>query len=307
MLKQRILTALVLLALLIPAVLWLPPTGWAALISVIIGLAAWEWAGLAGYGKMGRIGYGVFVAGLLFGLCIIEWDSEARFLAFFLPCFWFCFAFWFVAVPLWLRFRWPLKGIPGLCVGLIVLLPAGFMAAIADSQPANALLYGNYGKTTLLLILMIAWVADTCAYFTGRKFGKHKLAPGISPGKTWEGVAGAVAGVFLYLASFFLILAHQNEQPDFTMFAILLAVAFALALVLTAVSVIGDLFESLLKRQAGVKDSSPLLPGHGGILDRIDSLLALLPVVGALTGALFLVFIWVWASAHRLSIIITPS
>ena len=292
MLKQRILTALVLLALFIPAALWLPPTGWAALISVIIGLAAWEWAGLAGYGKRGRIRYGVYVAALLFGLSTLPWYSRPNTLHLFgshpylLPLL----VFWFVVIPLWLwlRFRWPLKGIPGLLVGLIALLPAGFMVASVDVLASGT--HGIYDKTTLLGILTIAWVADTCAYFTGRKFGRHKLAPGISPGKTWEGVAGAVAGVFLYLLALLLplFLQLQDEKARelfsdnfyhplvflgfrfhgapfvYDKFAFdLCALTFAIALVLTAVSVIGDLFESLLKRQAGVKDSSSLLPGHG--------------------------------------------
>jgi len=281
MLKQRILTALVLLALLIPAFLWLPPTGWAALISAIIGLAAWEWAGLAGYGKGMRIGYGVFVAALLFGLSIamVKWGERIALMRLFelLMLYWlFCLLFWFVVVPLWLRFRWSLKGIPGLCVGLIVLLPAGFLAAIAGSMSGPIL--SIYNKGVLLFILTIAWVADTCAYFVGRKFGKHKLAPNISPGKTWEGVAGAIIGVFLYITILFL----TSERPHLSDIPLIIAFGFVLTLVLTLPSIIGDLFESLLKRQAGVKDSSHLLPGHGGILDRIDSLLPLLSIAGAL-------------------------
>jgi len=281
MLKQRILTALVLLALFIPAVLWLPPIGWAALISVIVGLAAWEWAGLAGYGKGTRIGYGVFVAMLLFGLSMgLTMIEEVHF--FYLLLFsGLCFLFWFVVVPLWLYFRWSLKGIPGLGVGLIVLLPAGLIAAAAGLMPKSP--FGIKGKMALLGILMIVWIADTCAYFVGRKFGKHKLAPNISPGKTWEGVAGAVVGVFLYTMTLLLLtVPHSNSFiiHDVAFF-------FVLALVLTAASVIGDLFESLLKRQAGIKDSSHLLPGHGGILDRIDSLLALLPVFNVLMFFLF--------------------
>lgn len=122
------------------------------------------------------------------------------------------------------------------------------------------------GVLTLLAVLSIAWVADIAAYFSGRAFGKHKLAPSVSPGKTWEGVAGAVVGV-LILGFAVGPLAGVN-----TVFWA------AILVLLTAVSVLGDLFESLLKRLAGIKDSSQLLPGHGGILDRIDSLTAILPV-----------------------------
>jgi phosphatidate cytidylyltransferase len=128
------------------------------------------------------------------------------------------------------------------------------------------------------------WIADTAAYFVGRKFGRRKLAPSISPGKTWEGVDGGIAGVVLY-AVFLLPLAERlglerRAGATFT------ALWIAFAIVLAALSVIGDLHESLLKRKAGVKDSGTLLPGHGGLLDRIDALLAAMPPVALATLAL---------------------
>jgi phosphatidate cytidylyltransferase len=120
------------------------------------------------------------------------------------------------------------------------------------------------------------WVADIAAYFSGRAFGRHKLAPSISPGKTWEGVLGAVLGVTGYGTVILLFFPLIDHWP--------LGVPATLAIILlyTAVSIIGDLFESLLKRQAGIKDSSHLLPGHGGILDRIDSLTSALPFAALL-------------------------
>jgi phosphatidate cytidylyltransferase len=134
------------------------------------------------------------------------------------------------------------------------------------------------GALALLLVFGIAWVADIAAYFAGRRFGRHKLAPTISPGKTWEGVAGAVLGVTLYAG-----LLHGLGAPLFGHLppVVLLPIVW----LLTAVSILGDLLESLFKRQAGLKDSSQLLPGHGGVLDRIDSLLALVPVASALLFA----------------------
>jgi phosphatidate cytidylyltransferase len=120
--------------------------------------------------------------------------------------------------------------------------------------------------------MAVAWVSDIAAYFTGRAWGRRKLAPNISPGKTWEGVAGAFVGVVVYGVAVGLSTGWLAELS----FVALLGAVLAL-LLLTALGVVGDLFESLLKRQAGIKDSSQILPGHGGVLDRIDSLLAILP------------------------------
>jgi len=119
--------------------------------------------------------------------------------------------------------------------------------------------------------MALVWIADIAAYFTGRAFGRRKLAPQISPGKTWEGAYGATVGVLVYGLAMYGLFAPSNGVSPLLLVPVLL--------LLTAVSIIGDLFESLLKRQAGIKDSSQLLPGHGGILDRIDSLTSTLPLV----------------------------
>ena len=129
----------------------------------------------------------------------------------------------------------------------------------------------HLGPWALLGIMALVWIADIAAYFTGRAFGRRKLAPQISPGKTWEGAYGAVAGVLIYGLAVYFLAGSAVILPVLLLIPTLL--------VLTAVSIIGDLFESLLKRQAGIKDSSQLLPGHGGILDRIDSLTSTLPLV----------------------------
>ncbi|PKO49753.1 MAG: phosphatidate cytidylyltransferase, partial [Betaproteobacteria bacterium HGW-Betaproteobacteria-21] len=158
----------------------------------------------------------------------------------------------------------------GVAVGLIVMVP-----------PALALAHlRQLGPWLLLGIMAMVWVADIAAYFSGRAFGRRKLAPGISPGKTWEGAAGAVVGVLAF--GYAVLYAFGGAQVPGWVFG----VAFPLLFAFTAVSIIGDLFESLLKRQAGVKDSGALLPGHGGILDRIDSLTSTLPLAG-------LVALWV--------------
>jgi phosphatidate cytidylyltransferase len=143
-------------------------------------------------------------------------------------------------------------------VGWLLLLPT--CLALFQLRAINPLL--------LLGFIATIWISDTAAYFTGRKFGRHKLAPSISPGKTWEGVAGALTAVIIYALTWSYLVADKTQ-------IILLA---PLLLVLVVLGIIGDLFESLMKRQAGVKNSSNILPGHGGILDRIDALTSTLPV-----------------------------
>ncbi|MBL8398794.1 MAG: phosphatidate cytidylyltransferase, partial [Candidatus Accumulibacter sp.] len=179
--------------------------------------------------------------------------------------YWPAAVFWGVFVPLWLWRRWPLPGPSiGVIIGLILLLPA-WLALIQIRQA---------GPYVLLAVMMIAWLADTGAYFAGRRWGRHKLAPNISPGKTWEGAIGGAVAVVVYglLLSF-----RFPELLSASTWRLLIAL-----LALTGVSVMGDLLESLLKRQAGLKDSSNILPGHGGLLDRIDSLTSTLPIVALL-------------------------
>jgi phosphatidate cytidylyltransferase len=138
------------------------------------------------------------------------------------------------------------------------------------------------GFVYLLSVLVVVWLADIAAYFAGRRWGRRKLAPAISPGKTWAGVGGAVAAV---LAVALLVAALAPQLPAFSTLLLQrlpLTVALALLVALVALSIAGDLFESLLKRQVGAKDSGRLLPGHGGVLDRIDALIAVLPAAGLL-------------------------
>ena len=178
--------------------------------------------------------------------------------------------FWILVVPLWFRFKWTLAGNDffGYLLGALVILPT--WAAMVALHAVSTWL--------MLAVMALVWVADISAYFAGRAFGKHKLAVTISPGKTWEGVAGAVVGVLIYGG---IVLTFSPLQGRLA-----LPLMVLLLILLTAVSVMGDLFESLLKRQAGIKDSSNLLPGHGGVLDRIDALTSTLPVAALI---LFLV------------------
>ncbi|QDQ25233.1 phosphatidate cytidylyltransferase [Chitinimonas arctica] len=263
MLKTRILTALALLPLVLASLFLAPPLGWGVFALLALSLGAWEWARFARFDRGEMI---CFVVGFLALGTAWLFIPLARSWA--LPLDVLALLFWLLLVPLWLRHKWTLKhkGLSAL-VGWLVLLAALAGVTRIRELPQGAIL--------LLAMLAIAWVADVAAYFAGRAFGKRKLAPSISPGKSWEGVYGGLLAVALY------VLALQYfGVPVFAQLSwwLLLPLAWAL----TAVSVMGDLFESLLKRQVGFKDSSNLLPGHGGVLDRVDSLLALVPVASAL-------------------------
>lgn len=251
MLKARIVTALFLVAGFLAVLFLLPPrlAGW--VFALVAALAAWEWAGLMEARAAGRIVYGL----LTFGLCLLFWTRPDDG---FLLLWGLGALFWLGIAPLWLKRQWSTACAT---LGLVLILPA--WAALVALHARSPLL--------LLAVMALVWVADIAAYFSGRAFGRHKLAPAISPGKTWEGVAGAVLGVLVYgfAAAPFLPAVQGLDR---------LVLAGCL-LLLTALSIVGDLFESLAKRQAGVKDSSQLLPGHGGILDRIDSQLSTLPLV----------------------------
>jgi phosphatidate cytidylyltransferase len=251
MLKARVITALFLVAGLF-AVLFLLPSEMAALVfAVITSLAAWEWAGLLKSGRMVRVAYAAFI----FLACVAAGMLDLQ-----VKLWWVAAGFWLSLAPAWLVFRWPIarNAVLGHGIGIVLLLPAwAGMVALLGRSP-----------WLLLGVLGLVAVADIGAYFAGRKFGKHKLAPKVSPGKTWEGVAGGMLAVTIYVA---LVSNLVNLQ-------LALGWLLLVALVLVAASIVGDLFESLVKREAGMKDSSQLLPGHGGVLDRVDSLTAALPL-----------------------------
>ncbi|GAB3266903.1 phosphatidate cytidylyltransferase [Chitinimonas naiadis] len=263
MLKTRILTALALLPLVLGSLFLAPPLGWGLFACFALSLGAWEWTRLARFDRTETV---LFV--LSFAAMGLAWLllPLARTWGVFLDVL--ALPFWLIVIPLWLSRKWTLKykWLSAL-VGWLLLLAA--LAGVSRFRELPG------GAWALLSVLAIAWVADIAAYFAGRAFGKKKLAPSISPGKSWEGVYGALVAVAIYA-----VVLHELGAPLYATLPIWLLLPLAWAL--TGVSVIGDLFESLLKRQAGIKDSSALLPGHGGILDRVDSLLALIPVASAL-------------------------
>ena len=262
MLAQRIITAAILLPLFLAALFFLPNRDWGRLLCAGMGLAGFEWGRLAGLSSRQGWGYGLGLGLVCLALLLLE--QRGAFgpgLLYSMPGrigYGLCVAFWIAVVPLWLytrrQVRTPL--VMG-AVGALVLIP--FWHALVFLQPTPG---------RLLAVMGVVWVADTAAYFAGRAFGRHKLAPHISPGKTWEGVGGAILGVMGYwLVVSAIAPTHAGRLP----------VGLLLPLVLFAVSVYGDLFESWVKRMAGQKDSGTLLPGHGGLLDRIDALTSALP------------------------------
>jgi phosphatidate cytidylyltransferase len=274
MLKTRVITALVLLVVFLAALFWLPQPAWAAFAGVLLAPAAWEWGKLI---KLSRIACGMFVlavataCAVLFGLApgVAPGGPVAlRSAGLQSTVYLGASVFWMVVVPLWLWRSWlPRARWLAALTGLLVLVPTWL--ALVELRELGPLL--------LLLLMSVAWISDTAAYFAGRRFGRHKLAPSISPGKTWEGVLGAVLAVSVYAALWGL--AWQAYFPQ--LFRSMRYGIFGMLLflwLLTVLGIYGDLFESALKRQAGVKDSGALLPGHGGVLDRIDALTALLPL-----------------------------
>jgi phosphatidate cytidylyltransferase len=260
----RLLTAAGLIAGLLAALLLLDRAAFTVLVGLVLALAAREWARLSG---LGRWGAGSYSAGSMLLFAVVAWALwpidrlDGTPIAVFVATA----VFWIALAPIWLACgvaarerRWLRPA------GLVVLLPPALAMIAVD--PAE-----------LLLLLGLVWVADTAAYLTGRAIGRRKLAPTISPGKTWEGAVGALVCVQAYAIACAVLIPRLAGHVRGTAWLPYLAGAA----LLWAVSIVGDLFESAFKRQAMVKDSGALLPGHGGVLDRIDSATAVLPI-GAL-------------------------
>jgi phosphatidate cytidylyltransferase len=270
MLKQRVITALVLLALLLPA-LFAPMTWPFALLTLLmIGAAGWEWARLNGAGRS-AIALGVLLALACGAAFAIGWTTRSPALPWWIAMlFWVLGGAWVLSrgVPGWPTLPSPLRVV----IGLLLLWAAWLALAQARA----------IGINFILSVLCLVWAADISAYFGGRSFGRRKLALAISPGKSWEGVWSGMVGVLL-LALAWRWLDTQLAVDSPSLFSQLharlgLAGLLLVAVFLAAMSVVGDLFESLVKRSAGAKDSSQLLPGHGGVLDRVDALLPVFPI-----------------------------
>jgi len=276
MLGQRVITAVVLLALLLPSLWVATPWPFALLTLALIAAAGWEWSRLNGVAIVAAVGPGALLA--LAGLWAVHTGSVARVPA---AVWWGAALGWLVIGSLALRGgpgqwpRWP--AVARLALGLLALWVAWLALAQARAVGVNF----------LLSALCLVWAADIGAYAAGRAFGRRKLAPTISPGKSWEGVAGGMASVVALAVFWALVIDRLWPVDSASLYTQLLARfgwagLLPLALLLAAFSVVGDLFESLVKRAAGAKDSSRLLPGHGGVLDRVDALLPVLPIAMAL-------------------------
>ena len=276
MLRQRVITALVLLALLLPALLASSSLPFALFTLVLVSAAGWEWARLNGVqAPLPALATGALVA----LMCAASLRN--------LPQMGHAGGLWWAGTLLWLVggalvLRRGPAGWPALPKGLRWALGPLllWLAWLALAQARTI------GVNFLLSAMCVVWVADISAYFCGRAFGQRKLAITISPGKSWEGVYGGVAGVLL-LSVLWIWGESQFNLDSASVFKLLQqrlgwAGLLLVALLLTALSVVGDLFESLVKRAAGAKDSSRLLPGHGGVLDRVDALLPVLPAALAL-------------------------
>jgi phosphatidate cytidylyltransferase len=252
-LAARVVTAAILVAGLLAALFWLPRTGVAIVAGVVVLSAAREWARLCGHAGLRGWIYAGAAALAMGGLFVADQSTRV-------PALLAASLFWLIVAPIWL-WRGVKAGhrIALMASGWIVLVPAGL--ALATLRPAN-----------VLMVLVLVWIVDTAAYFVGRRWGRRKLAPSISPGKTWEGAVGGVLGAAAYAMIGSIGYGGVQWLPFSVVCAVLLAV----------ISIVGDLFESAAKRQAGVKDSGTLLPGHGGVLDRIDSAVAVLPIAAFL-------------------------
>jgi len=270
MLKQRIITALVLVALLLPALFAATAEPLAGISLVLIAAAAWEWGRLNGLAMRGALRTGA--ACLL--VCLVFWANKLAYQT--------TSVLWMVTGAVWVLAGAQLmrKGVEGwthISPGLRLVFGVAALSLTWLAMYQAKVMGTNF----LLSILLLVWMADVAAYFSGRAFGRHKLALHISPGKSWEGVWGGMTGVVV-LAFAWLYVEQQFDLGSLSLYTRLSARGWGMLVVgvlfLVAMSVVGDLVESLVKRSAGMKDSSQLLPGHGGVLDRVDALLPTFPL-----------------------------
>ncbi len=250
MLKTRFITSVIALVILGAVLFAVPAVAAKAVIAFVILVGAWKWAGFLGFSQdSARYFYVVLIAALMSTIVFITPEYSDHLLQ--IACLW-----WFAAFIWTFLFPTPIPAVVRWLCGALLLVPL-FVALLA--------LY-DLSPTLLLFCLLIVWSADMGAYFAGKRFGRVKLAPSISPGKTWEGVFGGLVVVALLT----LVWTHYTDTK--------LAVMLPFCLAVGALSVVGDLTVSMFKRTAGVKDSGKLFPGHGGVLDRIDSVSAAAPL-----------------------------
>lgn len=266
MLKQRLITALILAPIMIGGIFFLPVPQFMIFIAAIAALGAWEWANLSGFThQLVRVGYAGAISLAIYALHYLDMEQDPELL-------YGAFIWWIVAFIL-VRTHPKFVGLWGspvvrLLLGVVIIVPmwVGFVQLKS---------YPELNTYLILYVMAIVWGADVGAYFAGRRFGKNKLAPKVSPGKSWEGVYGGLLATFaIAVASGFWLQEKTMQTFDAEQWITLLVVT----LVVTGASVVGDLVESMVKRHRGIKDSSNLLPGHGGVMDRIDSMTSALPV-----------------------------
>ncbi len=252
----RALTVLVALPVFAAALLLLPQWLWALFLVPALFIAGLEWAAIAGYRPAARWTYAAFITASALALCYVPFaGASADMWVYALSC-----AFWVAIAPFWLAGHWTIRQPLVLgAVGWVAIVPMWLALVRLQVHPY-----------ALLMFMSVVWIADTAAYLAGKRWGRRKLAPAISPGKSWEGVLGAAAALGIYYAALWLIVPAGERLFG-------AATGLALFIALLALSIEGDLFESWMKRQAGVKDSGSLLLGHGGILDRIDGLTSTMP------------------------------
>ena len=278
MLKQRIITAILLAPAIIGAIFYLPLEGFAYLMLAIMAISAWEWGPLMGIeSRRARLTF-VFVTSLIIAaiwqLLSVDrlWHQpkilveHVQTLLWIAVIWWFISAFLTILYPKFSSFWSSHRSIRGV-FGWLTLIPSWLAFIVLRSSEYHHNSY--HGAQLIMFLFLMVWAADTGAYFVGKRFGKRKLMPNVSPGKTMEGFLGgiAVSCVLVVIAGYFT--GWTIEQ---------FKVVIPVTMLITTISALGDLNESMFKRQAGVKDSGSILPGHGGVLDRIDSLTATAPI-----------------------------
>ncbi|MGL9760239.1 MAG: phosphatidate cytidylyltransferase [Symbiopectobacterium sp.] len=283
MLKYRLITALILIPLVITALFLLPPKGFALVTLGVCILAAWEWGQFAGLDSFGQRLSLAFMCGALLALTALSlpnYHYSVHLLLIIRISLWVALVWWCAALLLVLSYPgsvgcWRGSKALRLLFGVLTIMPFFWGMVALRQYHYNSDPF--FGAWRLLYVMLLVWSADSGAYMFGKLFGKHKLAPKVSSGKTWEGFIGGLATSVIF---FLLFSAYAPFcVAPFTLF--ICSVITALA------SVLGDLTESMFKREASIKDSSHLIPGHGGVLDRIDSLTAAIPIFACL---IFLVF-----------------
>ncbi|MEQ4732876.1 MULTISPECIES: phosphatidate cytidylyltransferase [Providencia] len=281
MLKYRLLTAIILIPIVIAALFLLSPANFGLIVIAVCALGAWEWAQFVGWHSQAkRIGLAVVFAAILLAMQfsisdINQFSSEPMILY----GLWAGLIWWGIAIILVVTYpasaSWGKSVVIRLLFGVLTIIPfyCGMMVLRTVGYQSDTF----FGAWWLLYVMLLVWGADSGAYAFGRTIGRNKMAPKVSPGKTWEGLVGGLitAGIISWLFSAF---APIPVMPDYLLVT---------SIIVVVVSVFGDLTESMFKRQSGIKDSSHLIPGHGGILDRIDSLTAAIPVFAGLNLLIF--------------------